>query len=85
MKMNLPGCPASYAAWPRKRYRAISMAERKSVSELLVDPTQGRRVAVALLVMLSWLGLMLRLAIDAGGVLDTDVLNFGLAGYRFVG
>ncbi len=49
----------------------------------LADPVHRRRLAWAALAVLAWLALLLRWGIDAGGVLDVDVVNLGLAAERF--
>jgi hypothetical protein len=49
----------------------------------LADPRRRRLVVVAALALLAWVALLLRWGIDAGGVLDVDVVNFGLAASRF--
>jgi hypothetical protein len=51
--------------------------------ESLADPVRRRRVEWAVLAVLAWLALLLRWSIDSGGVLDVDVVNFGLAAERF--
>ncbi|HKE20414.1 MAG TPA: hypothetical protein VKB80_36315, partial [Kofleriaceae bacterium] len=51
--------------------------------ESLADPVRRRRVVWAALAVLAWLALLLRWSIDSGGVLDVDVVNFGLAAERF--
>jgi len=53
------------------------------IRERFADPVRRRRATWAALALLAWLALLVRQAIDAGGVLDVDVLNFGLAAGRF--
>lgn len=59
------------------------MQRRAGLRERLADPVQRRRLAWAALAALGWLALLLRWTIDAGGVVDVDVVNFGLAALRF--
>ena len=54
-----------------------------SLREVLADPKRGRWAVLLLLTLLSWLAMVLRWSLDFDGVLDTDVLNFGLAAFRF--
>ena len=49
----------------------------------LADPARRRALTWGALAFLAWLALLLRQGIDAGGVLDVDVVNFGLAAGRF--
>lgn len=56
------------------------MGERRNVFD---DPRQARYAAWLLVVLLMWVALILRMALDFDGVLDTDVMNFGLAAFEF--
>ena len=51
--------------------------------ESLADPVRRKRLVWGALAVLSWTALLLRWGIDAGGVLDVDVVNLGLAAERF--
>lgn len=57
--------------------------QRAGLRERLADPVQRRRLTWAALAVLAWLALLLRWTIDAGGVVDVDVVNFGLAAIHF--
>ncbi len=59
------------------------MSDRRTFAAILGDPRQGRWAAIIVVTLLCWLSLVLGLGLDFDGVLDTDVMNFGLAGFRF--
>ncbi len=59
------------------------MAESVTIDSILADPRQGRWVVILGLTLLSGVAIVLRWSLDFDGVLDTDVLNFGLAAIRF--
>ncbi len=59
------------------------MAEPVTLGTILANPRKGRWVVIAGLTLLSWLAIVLRWSLDFDGVIDTDVLNFGLAAIHF--
>lgn len=63
-------------------YNCDSMAKTIKAS-VFDDVKQARYAGWMIVFLLSGVALLLRLAMDFDGVLDTDVMNFGLAAYRF--
>lgn len=55
----------------------------RSIHDVLADPRHGRFAASLCLALLAWIALVMRQTLAFDGVLDTDVMSFGLAAFHF--